>query len=178
MHCALSLSWKSLAAIRWLRPSFSSIWYLYRLSQVHRMCTYCDVSPNMHIQPKVPSNGNIYKGLWALFITVTSRCCRNLSYWERCFLWNLRRYRLKGLGQHQIAVVRQGPRYFGENMSYNKALVKYMISLWIPLIVFLRHVLFPQNPVHPPIRFNIMVRAHWCRHPSTNFVWVAYYHAQ
>ena len=37
-------------------------------------------------------------------------CCRkNFSQWQCSFLWKLRCHWLKGLWQHQIAVVRQGP---------------------------------------------------------------------
>ena len=41
--------------------------------------------------------------------TATWRCCNNLSQGEPSFLSKLRCHWLKGLWQHQIAVVRQGP---------------------------------------------------------------------
>ena len=41
--------------------------------------------------------------------SATWHCRKNFSQWERGFLWKRRCHWLKGLRQHMIAVVRQGP---------------------------------------------------------------------
>ena len=50
--------------------------------------------------------------------TTTWSCHKNFSQWGRSFLWKLSCHWLKGLRQHQVDVVRQGPwGWFNIKMS-------------------------------------------------------------